>query len=230
MSLVAESDCLVSLHRTEGLGLHLMEAMWFERPTIATRYSGNLAFMDDDNSALVDAVLVPVTHGEGYFPPEASWAEPDLDQAAEWMRRIAHDSDLARRLGAAGRATMEAQPTLAETGRRLLSAVQAVPIPVSDAAPIAAPGSGRNLAMSLRTRVGWLAGGGSNERAALERQTAAIGELQLTVQQLSDAVARLDQAPAVDVAALAQAMDDLDRRVASVSDVVAMMTLNADNG
>ena len=41
-------DCLVSLHRSEGLGLHLAEAMWLGTPTIATRYSGNLDFMDDD--------------------------------------------------------------------------------------------------------------------------------------------------------------------------------------
>ena len=54
MALVAAADCMVSLHRSEGLGLHLAEAMWLGTPTIATRYSGNLDFMDDDNSLLVD--------------------------------------------------------------------------------------------------------------------------------------------------------------------------------
>ena len=68
MALIAHSDCLVSLHRSEGLGLHLMEAMWLGVPVIATRYSGNLEFMHDHNSALVDAELVAVTDGEGYFP------------------------------------------------------------------------------------------------------------------------------------------------------------------
>ena len=47
MALICHSDCLVSLHRSEGLGLHLMEAMWLDIPVIATRYSGNLEFMNE---------------------------------------------------------------------------------------------------------------------------------------------------------------------------------------
>ena len=57
MALIREADALVSLHRSEGLGLHLAEAMALGTPVIATRYSGNLDFMDDDNSLLVDATL-----------------------------------------------------------------------------------------------------------------------------------------------------------------------------
>ena len=91
MALIAHSDCLVSLHRSEGLGLHLMEAMWLGVPVIATRYSGNLEFMHDHNSALVDAELVAVTDRQGYYPTEAVWADADLDQAAETMRRMVDD-------------------------------------------------------------------------------------------------------------------------------------------
>ena len=76
MALVAAADCLVSLHRSEGLGLHLAEAMWLGTPTIATRYSGNLDFMDDDCSMLVDATMVRVTDGQGIFPSSAMWADP----------------------------------------------------------------------------------------------------------------------------------------------------------
>lgn len=119
MALTAAADCLVSLHRAEGLGLHLMEAMWLGTPTIATRYSGNLHFMTDDNSALVDAQLVPVVHGEQYFPPEAEWADPDLDQAATWMRRVFAEPQLVARLSDAGRARMHQQPGLAETGHTI---------------------------------------------------------------------------------------------------------------
>ena len=107
MALVAAADCLVSLHRSEGLGLHLAEAMWLGTPTIATRYSGNLDFMDDDNSLLIDAELVHVERGEGVYPPSAKWADPDLDQAAAAMRRLAGDPALAARLAAAGRRTMD---------------------------------------------------------------------------------------------------------------------------
>lgn len=118
-ALIARADVLLSLHRSEGLGLHLVEAMWLGTPTIATRYSGNLAFMDDDNSLLVDAVLVPVERTEGFFPPEARWADPDLDQAAEHLRRLLADEDLRTRLAAAGRARIERQPSFEETGRTI---------------------------------------------------------------------------------------------------------------
>ncbi|MCU1359279.1 MAG: putative glycosyltransferase [Ilumatobacteraceae bacterium] len=119
MAYIAAADALVSLHRSEGLGLHLAEAMWLGTPTIATRYSGNLDFMDDSNSLLVDAHLVPIHGGEGVYPPEAMWAEPDLDVAAQAMRRLATDAQLCAHLSAAGRAKMEAQPSLAHTGRAI---------------------------------------------------------------------------------------------------------------
>ena len=46
-AMVAAADCLVSLHRGEGLGLHLADAMWLQTAVLASRYSGNLDFMDD---------------------------------------------------------------------------------------------------------------------------------------------------------------------------------------
>jgi glycosyltransferase involved in cell wall biosynthesis len=116
MAVHAAADCLVSLHRSEGLGLHCAEAMWLGKPVIATRYSGNLDFMDDGNSLLVDAALVPVRHGEGVYPPSARWAEPDLDQAAAHMRAVVADEQLRARLGHAARQRMRRQPTLAATG------------------------------------------------------------------------------------------------------------------
>jgi len=117
MALVAAVDCMVSLHRSEGLGLHLAEAMWLGTPTIATRYSGNLDFMNDDNSLLVDATLVNVERGEGVYPPSAQWAEPDVEQAVAAMRSIVSDAALRSRLASAGRQAMARQPSLADTGR-----------------------------------------------------------------------------------------------------------------
>lgn len=116
MALVAEVDALVSLHRSEGLGLHLAEAMWLGTPTIATRYGGNVDFMDDGCALLVDATMTHVTGGQGIYPPSATWAAPDLDQAAAAMRALVADDELRSRLSRAGRAKMEAQPTLRETG------------------------------------------------------------------------------------------------------------------
>ena len=53
--LIARSDCYVSLHRAEGFGYTMAEAMLAGKPVIATGYSGNLEFMNDDNSFLVAA-------------------------------------------------------------------------------------------------------------------------------------------------------------------------------
>jgi glycosyltransferase involved in cell wall biosynthesis len=116
MALVAAADCMVSLHRSEGLGLHLAEAMWLGTPTIATRYSGNLDFMNDDNSLLIDFELVNIEGGESVYPAIAKWAAPNLEQAADALRRLADDATLAGRLADAGRQTMQRQPSLAETG------------------------------------------------------------------------------------------------------------------
>jgi glycosyltransferase involved in cell wall biosynthesis len=116
MALISHSDCMVSLHRSEGLGLHLMEAMWLDTPVIATRYSGNLEFMTDDNSALVDFELIPVTDRQGYYPPEAVWADPDLDAAASAMRRMVADEQYRVGLAEAGRRTMMEQPSPAHAG------------------------------------------------------------------------------------------------------------------
>jgi glycosyltransferase involved in cell wall biosynthesis len=117
MAVIAGADCVVSLHRSEGLGLHLAEAMWLGTPTIATRYSGNLDFMNDDNSLLINAEMVNVMNGEGVYPTTAKWAAPDIEQAAAAMRWIVDDTALAARLSTAGRRTMERKPTLVETGR-----------------------------------------------------------------------------------------------------------------
>src|SRR5436305_7216483 len=58
--LLAACDCYVSLHRSEGLGLTLAEAMLLGKPVIATNYSGNLDFMTPATSRLVDYRLVPL--------------------------------------------------------------------------------------------------------------------------------------------------------------------------
>jgi glycosyltransferase involved in cell wall biosynthesis len=118
MALVRAADCLVSLHRSEGLGLHLAEAMWLGTPTIATAYSGNLDFMDPSCSLLVRAGRTNVVDGQGAYPSAAMWADPDLREAASYMRQIASDPDLARALASAGRTKMEAE-LLKNTGEQM---------------------------------------------------------------------------------------------------------------
>jgi glycosyltransferase involved in cell wall biosynthesis len=101
--LIAACDCYVSLHRSEGFGLTLCEAMALGKPVIATRYSGNLDFMNDDNSFLVDYELTTVGAGTEIYPAWGRWAEPDVDHAAKLMRRVCDHADEAVAVGAKAR-------------------------------------------------------------------------------------------------------------------------------
>ncbi|MGK2938019.1 MAG: glycosyltransferase family 4 protein [Solirubrobacteraceae bacterium] len=105
-ALVQRSDAVVSLHRAEGFGFTPAEAMAQGRPVIATRYSGNLEYMTDDNSLLVGARLVPIGPGGAPYPSCARWADPDLDEAAAAMRRLVADPALGRRIGERARADL----------------------------------------------------------------------------------------------------------------------------
>ena len=106
--LVAACDCYVSLHRSEGFGLTMAEAMLREKPTIATRYSGNLDFMTDTNSFLCGYDLRRIGPGCEPYPAMARWAEPRLDEAAELMRFVHDNPEEAKRRGERGRADLVA--------------------------------------------------------------------------------------------------------------------------
>jgi glycosyltransferase involved in cell wall biosynthesis len=102
-ALVAACDCYVSLHRSEGLGLTMAEAMSLAKPVIATGYSGNLTFMSEGNSYLVRSTPTTIPPGSDPYPPGVEWAEPDLEHAAKLMRRVYERPDEARAVGERGR-------------------------------------------------------------------------------------------------------------------------------
>jgi len=102
-ALINVADSYVSLHRSEGFGLGMAEAMYLGKPTIGTGWSGNLEFMTPFNSCLVNYRLVQL--GETYGPYEAYqyWAEPDVEHAAYYMRRLVEDREYYNELSEAGR-------------------------------------------------------------------------------------------------------------------------------
>jgi glycosyltransferase involved in cell wall biosynthesis len=102
-ALIGACDAYVSLHRAEGFGYTMAEAMLAGRPVIATGYSGNLEFMDEGNSLLVGYDLVTIPPGCDPYPAGARWAEPDLDDAAALMRLVVDDRVRARAVGERGR-------------------------------------------------------------------------------------------------------------------------------
>ena len=99
-ALMRSSDVLVSLHRSEGFGLVPSQAMWLGLPSVATNWSSTTDFLNDENAALVDYRLVPVNDPFGvYTQRDEVWAEPDVGHAASWLRRLADDEPLRKRLG-----------------------------------------------------------------------------------------------------------------------------------
>jgi len=99
-------DCYVSLHRSEGFGLGMAECMYLGKPVIATGYSGNLDFMDRDNSLLVDFKMIPLREGDYPHWEGQHWANPDVAHAARLMRQVFDDRELSRRLGGAAAASI----------------------------------------------------------------------------------------------------------------------------
>ena len=109
-------DSYVSLHRSEGFGLGLAESMFLGKPVIGTAYSGNLEFMNDANSLLLDYRLMAVGDREYPFPAGQVWADPDVGQAADHMRRLVGDPAFGREIGARARSHMVQQFSAAAVG------------------------------------------------------------------------------------------------------------------
>jgi len=95
-ALVGACDCYVSLHRAEGFGMTIAEAMLMEKPAIATRYSGNLEFMNDANSFLCGYKLRRVGPGCDPYPADARWADPNIEEAARLMRFVYENPEQAQ--------------------------------------------------------------------------------------------------------------------------------------
>ncbi len=88
LALYQACDCFVSLHRAEGFGRGLAEALQLGLRVICTGYSGNLDFCHAPAAELVDYRLVKVgraqyPHAKGQF-----WAEPSIKHAAELMQKV----------------------------------------------------------------------------------------------------------------------------------------------
>ncbi len=95
-ALVARSDAYVSLHRAEGLGLTMLDACLLGVPVVASAIGGCMDFLAADSSWLVPTTPAPVGPGNDPYPALATWAEPDLGVAVEYLRQIAADPLAAR--------------------------------------------------------------------------------------------------------------------------------------
>jgi glycosyltransferase involved in cell wall biosynthesis len=109
-------DAYVSLHRAEGLGLGLAESMYLGKPVIGTAFSGNLEFMDPENSCLVGFKLIAIEKGQYINDDERfRWADPDVEQAAHWMAKLVDDAEFRSRIATRGQSDVRGRFTHANT-------------------------------------------------------------------------------------------------------------------
>jgi len=93
LGLVKAVDCVVSLHRSEGLGLLVAEAMALGTPVIATDYSATTELVTPQTGYPVDYKLKELRANDYPFPAGQVWADPDISHAAWQMRRAVDEAD-----------------------------------------------------------------------------------------------------------------------------------------
>jgi glycosyltransferase involved in cell wall biosynthesis len=125
-TLLAGAGCLVSLHRAEGFGLPIFEALGLGVPVVATGGTGPGELVANDVAWVVRHAEAPVTAGAEPYPENALWTEPDLDHAATQLRAVWDLRPAAARRSAAGRTLVATRLSPAAVGERLRTRVDAL--------------------------------------------------------------------------------------------------------
>ncbi|WP_100614782.1 glycosyltransferase family 4 protein [Confluentibacter citreus] len=92
--LINDCDCYVSMHHSEGFGLTLAEAMCLGKPAVATNYSGNTEFMNENNSFLVDYELGFIMNPDINFSSKTLWANPIMEHAIKKLKEVYENMEL----------------------------------------------------------------------------------------------------------------------------------------
>ena len=109
LDLIASADVLLSLHRSEGFGLVMAEAMAAGVAVVATNWSGNLDFMDESTALLVPFRMIAVADCKGVYDGREQWADPDVAVAAAHLQALAVDPARFEAMRHAARAMVEAR-------------------------------------------------------------------------------------------------------------------------
>jgi len=125
-SLIGACDCFVSLHRAEGFGRGLGEAMAMGKLALGTGWSGNLDFMSDADSLPVRYTLRPLEEGEYPDWEGQSWAEPDIDHAVALVDAVRRDPARQRALTQAARTAALTRSGNRAVGVRMLQRMRAI--------------------------------------------------------------------------------------------------------
>ncbi|MGH9366769.1 MAG: glycosyltransferase family 4 protein, partial [Thermoanaerobaculia bacterium] len=122
-ALLAACDAYVSLHRAEGFGLPIAEAMAAGKPVVATSYSGNTDYLDERTGFPVRWRYVELPQSIRDYDRGTRWAEPDEEHAAKLLRRVFEDRGEAARRAGAGRRRIAELYSQEAAGRRVAQAL-----------------------------------------------------------------------------------------------------------
>lgn len=105
--LIHNVDVFISLHRAEGFGLVMAEAMLLGIPCVATNWSSNTEFMTEDSACMVKYDLIKNKKTEGLYKKGCIWADPNIDDAAFYIRKLKEDREYYKKKKTAGKECIE---------------------------------------------------------------------------------------------------------------------------
>lgn len=126
--LMAACDAYVSLHRSEGTGMTIADAMAIGKPVIATGWSGNMDFMNVRNSFPVRYDLIEIEEGVGPYREGEAWADPSVEHAAELMRHVFENRRDAAARGWAAERDIESGYSTASIGKLIQERLKAIAV------------------------------------------------------------------------------------------------------
>jgi GT2 family glycosyltransferase len=140
-------DAFVSLHRSEGFGFCIAEVMALGKPAISTNFSGSIEFADESTACVVDCTMIPVEAGSYPFGAGQVWADPSIEQASWYMRKLVEDDAFRQQIATAGQRKILDCFSSAAIGRRYAARLSQLGIlPVHDDAGSTARASGASEA------------------------------------------------------------------------------------
>jgi glycosyltransferase involved in cell wall biosynthesis len=125
-NIIKGCDSYISLHRSEGFGLTMAEAMFFAKPTIGTGYSGNLEFMTNENSFLVDYEMAKAGVDYANYDKNTIWSEPNVDHAATLLKKIKENSNSVSKIALKGQATIKDDFSSQKIGNYIKNRLQTI--------------------------------------------------------------------------------------------------------